>query len=98
MGNQENKSGAVNTKKKPFRKFTKKSNNKGKSNNAKSKPRSKSQTTVREYKFHLHDSDARKTSESFEEIKEAIVLKVQKTFKKNADIATSIESAASLSQ
>ena len=82
----------MNTKKKPFRRYYKKSNNKGKSNNAKNKPNSKSQSPVREYKFHLHDSDARKTSESFEKIKEAIVLKIQKTFEKNADVATSIES------
>ena len=40
----------------------------------------------------MHDSDARKKSELFEKIREAIVLKIQKTFEKNADIATSIES------
>ena len=87
MGNQENNSGAANTKKKPFRKFTKKSNSKGNNNNSnKSKSNSKSQTTVREYKFHLHDSDARKTSESFEKIMEAIVLKIQKAFLRKMQI------------
>ena len=91
MGNQENNSGAANTKKKPFRRFIKKSN-KGKNNNSnKSKSNGKTQSTVREYKFHLHDSDARKKSESYEKIKEAIVLKIQKTFEKSNDVATSIE-------
>ena len=33
---------------------------------------------VREHKFYLHDSAQRKTSESFNKIKEAIVTKIQK--------------------
>ena len=35
---------------------------------------------VKEMKFYLHDSDKRKTSESFGKIKETIVLKIQKSF------------------
>ena len=45
---------------------------------------------VREMKFHMHDSAQRKTSESFGKIKEAIILKIQKTFKDSIDIAESI--------
>ena len=73
MGSQENNSGAANTRKKPFRKFIKKSNNKGNNNNSnKSKSSSKSQTTVREYKFHLHDSAGQKTSESFKKLRRVL--------------------------
>ena len=73
MGEKENCQGASNTKRKPFRKFYKKASN-GKNNATSSKPKS----TVREYKFHMHDTDARKSSESFGKIKEEIILKIQK--------------------
>ena len=35
---------------------------------------------TREFKFYLHDSAQRKQSENFNRIKEAIILKIQKTF------------------
>ena len=45
---------------------------------------------VREYKFHMHDSNARKTSQSYSKIKEAIILKIQKTFDSPRDVASSL--------
>ena len=45
----------------------------------------------REYKFHMHDDAQRKTSESFNKIKEAIVLKIQKTFDEPREVAGSIK-------
>ena len=37
-------------------------------------------TPKKEYKFHMHDSQARENAESFEKIKKFIVLKIQETF------------------
>ena len=45
---------------------------------------------TRELKFYLHDSDARKSLESFGKIKESIVLKIQKTFDNPIDLSDSI--------
>ena len=90
MANQDNRSGASDTKKRQFRQGNRNLKKGGKANTNK-KYNNKPKVTVRELKFHLHDSDARKTSESFEKIKETIVLKIQKTFEKNANLATSIE-------
>ena len=46
---------------------------------------------IREYKFYLHDSAQRKTSESFNKIKESIITKIQKTFDDSVDIVASLE-------
>ena len=46
---------------------------------------------IREYKFYLHDSAQRKTSESFNKIKEAIITKIQKTFDDSIDVVESLE-------
>ena len=46
---------------------------------------------MREYKFYLYDLAQRKTSESFNKIKEAIVTKIQKTFDDAVDVVSSIE-------
>ena len=47
---------------------------------------------IRELKFHMHDSDQRKMSESFHKIKEAIVTKIKSTFQNPLKIAESITS------
>ena len=41
-------------------------------------------------KFHLHDSAARKSSESYTRIREAIILKIQKTFDDSIVLTESI--------
>ena len=46
---------------------------------------------VRELKFYLHDSANRKTSESFNKIREAIITKIQKTFADSVDVVASLE-------
>ena len=46
---------------------------------------------IRELKFYLHDSAQRKTSESFNKIKEAIITKIQKTFEDSVDVVESLE-------
>lgn len=62
--------------------------NKRKSENATgNKPR-----LIREMKFHMHDSQQRKSSESFHRIKESIVTKIKTTFENPAKIAESINS------
>ena len=46
---------------------------------------------IRELKFYLHDSANRKTSESFNKIREAIITKIQKTFADSVDVVASLE-------
>ena len=46
---------------------------------------------VRELKFYLHDSANRKTSESFNKIRDAIITKIQKTFADSVDVVASLE-------
>lgn len=48
---------------------------------------SKPNGSIKEYRFHMHDYQARKMSESFITIKESIILKVQKTFDNTRDVA-----------
>ena len=75
---KENSSGAANggenknNKRRPF--YRKSQNGNGETNNVVTTKK------VKEMKFYLHDSDKRKTSESFGRIKESIVLKIQKSF------------------
>ena len=84
MGDKENKSG---NKKRPYYRKRGKSNSGGNSGtNAKTK------STVREMKFHLHDSQQRKSSESFAKIKEAIITKIKKSFKNPNTIEESLSS------
>ena len=45
-----------------------------------------------DYKFHIHDEQQRKNSDSFGKIKEAIVLNIQKKFDNCMDTAESISS------
>ena len=46
---------------------------------------------IRELKFYLHDSANRKTSESFNKIREAIITKIEKTFADSVDVVASLE-------
>ena len=92
MANQENKQngGSSNQRKRSHKFFRKKNNNKpnGSSNSHGS---SNKVTAKKEYKFHMHDSQARKTSESFDKIKKAIILKIQETFEESLNIVESLE-------
>ena len=42
-------------------------------------------------KFHMHDSQARKTSESYEKIRKIIILKIQESFDESINIVESFE-------
>ena len=52
---------------------------------------SKRTKLIREMKFHLHDSESRKSSESFRKIKEAIVNKVNLSFDNPIEIGKSLK-------
>ena len=45
----------------------------------------------RELKFHMHNAQARKLSESYEKIKKAIILKIQETFEDLNNIVESLK-------
>ena len=45
----------------------------------------------RKLKFHMHDSALRKNAESFGKVKEAIVLRIQKTFTNGRDLAECLQ-------
>ena len=86
MGNKENSSASQNVagksnKRKPF--YRRKKNSGSSGNEKPSK-------AVREYKFYLHDSAQRKSSESFGKIKESIIMKIQNTFVNPIAIAESL--------
>ena len=42
-------------------------------------------------KFHLHNSEARKYSESYDKIRKHIILKIQETFQNFLDVTESLE-------
>ena len=65
--------------------------NKSNSNSGNNQPKNNSKPKQRELIFHLHDSTLRKTSESFNKIREAIIIKIEKTFEDSLDIVNSIE-------
>ena len=93
MGNKENSSASQNVagknnKKKPFYWGKKNSSSNGKKKNGNEKP----SKAVREYKFYLHDSAQRQSSESFGKIKESIIMKIQNTFVNPIAIAESLSS------
>ena len=52
---------------------------------------SKRTKLIREMKFHLHDSESRKSSESFRKIKEAIVIKINVSFDNPIEIGESLK-------
>ena len=52
-----------------------------------SKAGSQSNSSGCELRFHMHDSVHRKKAESYGKMKEAIVLRIQKTFNNGCDLA-----------
>ena len=44
----------------------------------------------REMKFHMHDAQARKTSESYEKIRRAIILRIQEPFEDSINVVESL--------
>ena len=88
MGDKENKSG---NKRRAFYRKKEKLNSRGNSG-GNSGTNAKTKSIVRELKFYLHDSQLRKSSESFTKIKEAIITKIKKTFENPNAIAESLSS------
>ena len=85
---KENSSAAANVgenknKRKPF--YRKKGNGGGDNSNA-----AVTTKKIKEMKFYLHDSAARKSSESFGKIKESIILRIQKSFEEHIFLTESI--------
>ena len=72
--------------KNPFRQKNKNSTN-SESNNGQNGNKPK----IWEHRFHIHDSAQRNTSESFGKIKEAIILKITKTFDTPLEVAESLK-------
>ena len=73
------------------RRFNRRKNTSQKSNSA-SQSSTVNKSKTREYKFYLHDLAQRKTSESYNKILDAIILKIQKMFEQPIDVADSIRS------
>ena len=76
------------------RRFTQKkkgNSNKNTTNGNQNNGKNNNPPKTRELKFYLHDSVGRKQSESFGKIKEAIIIKIQKTFDDPIDLVTSLE-------
>ena len=73
----QNGGGAVNQKKRRF--YKKPNNNKPNGNGIVNGSNNKVQSK-REMKFHMHDAQARRSSESYEKIKKAILLRIQESF------------------
>ena len=71
------------------RRFNRKKNSSQKSNGT-SQASTANKSKTREYKFYLHDSAGRKTSESYNKILEAIILRIEKTFEQPIDVSDSI--------
>ena len=61
-----------------------------------SSPDNSSKPKQRELKFYLHDSNQRKTSESYNKIVDTIITKIQRTFDDSLDIVSSIENKAKM--
>ena len=84
------------TKNKNRRRFTQRRRGTNTSTNSKTSSSTNSKNNnppkIREYKFYLHDSAQRKTSESFNKIKEAIITKIQKMFDDSVGVVASLES------
>ena len=86
MGDKDNKSG---NKRSPFYRKRGKSNSGGNSW-GNSGTNAKTKSTVRELKFYLHDSQLRKSSESFTKIKEVIITKIKKSLENPNTIVESL--------
>ena len=76
------------------RRFTQKkkgNSNKSTTNGNQNNAKNNNPPKIREFKFYLHDSVQRKQSESYGKIKEAIIIKIQKTLDDPIDLVTSLE-------
>ena len=65
--------------------------NKSNSNLGNNQPKNNNKPKQRELIFHLHDSTLRKTTESFNKIRVAIIIKIEKAFEDSLDIINSVE-------
>ena len=89
MANNQNKNqnqnggGTTNQKK---RRFFRKTNNKPSGNGSQNNGSNQKVQAKRKSRFHMHDAQARKLSESYEKIKKAIILKIQETFEDSDNI------------
>ena len=94
MANNQNKNqnqnggGTTNQKK---RRFFRKTNNKPSGNGSQNDGSNQKVQAKRELRFHMHDAQARKLSESYEKIKKAIILKIQETFEDSDNIVESLK-------
>ena len=87
----ENKENNKNNNRRKFRRNFKKTKSSDSSNG-----QNDGKAKIREYKFHMHDSAQRKTSESFGKIRDAIILKINKTFDTPLEVVESIRTGAKL--
>ena len=85
--NKENK----NNNRRKFRRNFKKAKSSDSSNG-----QNDSKSKTKEYKFHMHDSAQRKTSESFGKIREAIIMTINKTFDTPVEAVESIRTGAKM--
>ena len=85
----ENKENKKNNNRRKFRRNFKKTKSLDSTNG-----QNDGKTKIKEYKFHMHDSAQRKTSESFGKIRDAIILKINKTFDAPLEVVESIRTGA----
>ena len=95
MGSSEKAPGGANsaTKGSNRRRFNRRRNNSQKSASSPN-PATNNEPKIREFKFYLHDSAQRKSSESYNKIVDNIIIKIQKTFDQPIEIADSIKNKA----
>ena len=87
----ENKENKKNNNRRKFRRNFKKTKSSDSSNG-----QNDGKAKIKEYKFHMHDSAQRKTSESFGKIRDAIILKINKTFDAPLEVVESIRTGAKI--
>ena len=86
--NNRNSGGSTNQRRRFYQKPSNKNKPNGNGNN--SNGSSQKIQAKREMKFHMHDAQARKTSESYEKIRKAIILKIQESFEDSANVVESL--------
>ena len=74
------------------RRFNRRRNNNNSQKSASSpNPVTNNKPKIREFKFYLHDSAQRKSSERYNKIVDSIIMKIQKTFDQPIEVADSIK-------
>ena len=86
--NNRNSGGSTNQRRRFYRKPSNKNKPNGNGNNGNGS--SQKIQAKREMKFHMHDAQARKTSESYEKIRKAIILKIHESFEDSANVVESL--------